>query len=332
MQFHWDPIAGCPSEMEVVAELERLLGGPLAERGGRRLDVSARVHHGPDGIFSARVQPSGDGVTTPGRTVTNTDCGALARGAAHIAAVIIETVAEEARAGERPGTATSTPVETSEPPPSPPPAPAPPPTVAPPAPAPRVPSQTPRQRGALRGALRFSSGLGIGDLPTPVAVLRATAALLWRNLRLELEVDYEPLARIRSNTKRDRLANMQYIAGAVRGCPIVRRGRFEWPLCAGIEAGAVAGSTRNFAEDAEGTVMLVAVHAAPTIFYTLHPSVAVGVVVEGSLRLLRPQVIIADYGQIYRPALAVARVLATIEIRFPRRTAVGPGTKFRKVP
>ena len=44
VEFAWDaPSEGCPSEAEVVSELERLLGGPVAEQGDRRLSAIARV-------------------------------------------------------------------------------------------------------------------------------------------------------------------------------------------------------------------------------------------------------------------------------------------------
>lgn len=323
VEFRWDAPAGCPGEAEVVAELERLLGGPLAARGGPRLTAIARVRQEPGGGYDLRLWTVRDEGTLQ-RSIVHAQCDALARAGALIAAMAIDpnvlgrmaegtdaaAVAREART-----------VEGAEPPPEPPPPP--PEPVQEPVrsePAEAEPTMQPgpatRRARAVRGGLRVSAGLSVGDLPGAGALVRVTPALLWERARLELEASYGPVRQARFTDRPDQGADLQLASGAVRGCPVLRKGRVEFPLCAGLEVGAVYGRGVGFARTSEGRLLFAALHLAPAVLFAPHPRVAVGAIVEGAIHVARPRFVVEGTGEVFRSAPASVRALATVELRF----------------
>ncbi|MCY1013165.1 hypothetical protein OV079_48085 [Nannocystis pusilla] len=159
VEFRWDAPASCPVEAEVVAELERLLGGPLAERKGPRLTAIARVRQEPGGGFDLRLWTVSDEGTLQ-RSLTHAQCDALARAGALIAAMaidpsVLERMSEETDAAEVAAEAKT--VEDPEPLPEPEP-PEPEPELAPPEPVqpepPRPPLEKKKERRARRRASR----------------------------------------------------------------------------------------------------------------------------------------------------------------------------------
>lgn len=63
VELRWDAPAGCPAEAEVIAELEALLGGPLAQRRGEPLTAIARVRQEPGGTWDLRLWTVGEAGT-----------------------------------------------------------------------------------------------------------------------------------------------------------------------------------------------------------------------------------------------------------------------------
>ncbi|WP_170135310.1 hypothetical protein [Nannocystis exedens] len=320
VEFRWDAPASCPAEAEVIAELERLLGGPLAERKGSRLTAIARVRQEPGGGFDLRLWTVSDEGTLQ-RSLTHAQCDALARAGALIAAMAIDPsvlgrMSEETDAAEVAAEAKT--VEDPEPPPEPEPTP-PEPQVEPPKPEPPQPPKPEKVKKGrrVRGGVRLGAGLSFGDLPGVGALIRLTPALIWPRARLEFEVGYGPLRRARFDDQPDRGADLQLAVGAVRGCPLLRARKFEFPLCAGLELGAIYGRGVGYAITSEGRQLFVALHLAPGVFYALHPRVAVGAIVEGAIHLVRPRFTVANLGMIYHSALASVRALLAVEVRFP---------------
>ncbi|MCY1065882.1 hypothetical protein OV090_13965 [Nannocystis sp. RBIL2] len=324
VEFRWDAPASCPVEAEVVAELERLLGGLLVERKGPRLTAIARVRQEPGGGFDLRLWTVSDEGTLQ-RSLTHAQCDALARAGALIAAMaidpsVLERMSEETDAAEVAAEART--VEDPEPLPEPePPAPEPEPAPAEPAqPEPEPPKPPPEKKKKerrVRGGVRLGAGLSFGDLPGVGALLRLTPALIWPRARLEFEVGYGPLRRARFDDTPDRGADLQLAVGAVRGCPLLHARKFEFPLCAGLELGALYGRGVGYEITSEARQLFVALHLAPGVFYAVHPRVAVGGIVEGAVHVVRPRFVVENLGEIYRSALASVRALLAVEVRFP---------------
>lgn len=312
VEFRWDAPAGCPDEAVVVAELERLLGGPLATRPGPRLTAIARVRQEPGGSYDLRLWTVRDEGTLQ-RSIVHTQCDALAKAGALVAAMaidpdVLERMAEGTEAAAVAKEART--VEDAEPPPEP--------EVKPePKPAPAPAPVRERRARALRGALRIGAGVSYGDLPGAGAMLRLTPALLWPRARIELEASYGPVRKARFDDRPDQGADLQLASAAVRGCPVLRKGRVEFPLCAGVELGAVYGRGVGFAVTTEGRLLFAALQLAPGVLFAPHPRVAFGAIVEGAVHIARPRFVVAGSGEVFRSAPASVRALAAIEVRFP---------------
>lgn len=322
VEFRWDAPAGCPSEAEVVAQLEALLGGPLVDRRGERLTAIARVRQEPGGAWDLRLWTVGDAGTLQ-RSLRHDRCDMLARAGVLIAAMAIDPLAAERMAdGEavaevaaeaRPVT-DEAPAATPEPPPlvQPPLEPPPRPASEPPAPVPAV-----RRSRVVRGALRVAGGLAFGDLPGVGATLRLAPALVWPRVRLELEAAYGPPRRARFDDRPDAGADLQLAALAVRACPVFRRDRVELAVCGGLEVGAMYGRGVGFALSADGRLLWSALHLAPALFVAVHPRVALFFAVEGQVALARPRFVVAGFGEVYRALPGGVRGLVGVEARFP---------------
>lgn len=317
VEFRWDAPADCPPEAEVVAELERLLGGPLAQREGPRLTAIARVRREADGFDLRLWTVSDDG--TLQRSIVHPQCDALAKAGALIAAMaidpsVLERMAEGTEAAEVAAEAKTV----ADPEPVPEPTPEPAPKVEPPPEPEKEPIVKPEpKRRTVRGALRIAAGVSYGDLPGAGALLRVTPALLWPRARLELEASYGPVRKARFDDDPQRGADLQLATAGLRGCAVLRARKLEFPLCAGVELGAIYGRGVGYAVSREGRLLLASLSAAPAIFYVPHPRVAVGALVEGAVHVARPRFTVEGAGEVYRAAPASVRALAAIELRFP---------------
>jgi hypothetical protein len=90
VEFRWDaPTEHCPSEAEVLAQLERLLGGQVSAQGDRRLTAIARVRRETDGRWDLRLWTVTQEETSE-RSMSGSDCVVLAEAAALLAAMAID--------------------------------------------------------------------------------------------------------------------------------------------------------------------------------------------------------------------------------------------------
>lgn len=312
VEFRWDAPAGCPAEAEVVAQLERLLGGPLAQRRGERLTAIARVRQEPGGTWDLRLWTVSDAGTLQ-RSLSHERCDMLASAGVFIAAMAIDPLAGERLvdgAEVAAVAAEAQPVADPEPPPPPPP----PPVVEPPAPAPPA-AKPPRNRP--RGALRLSAGVAFGDLPGVGPTLRLTPVLLWPRLRIEFEAAYIPVRTTRLASDSSRGVDLQLAAGAVRACPVFRRGMLEFPVCGGVEFGAMYGRGVGYPVEYDARQFWAALHLMPMLLIEVHRRVALFAGVEGFVALVRPRFEVAGDGALYRAPGGGVRGLLGVEVRFP---------------
>jgi hypothetical protein len=185
----WTVPPECPSEGAVLAEMERVLGGPPS-RGAK---VKAEVEELGAHLWSEHLATEVEGVFGE-RTLEADSCEGLAAATALILAWTIDP----ARAAEAPLTPRS--ASLAGPPPAPPPESAPPPLAveasppqpSPPRPSPRAvapPSTTPTE--PYRGPRAFLAIEGMGDLGTQPQVGlagRVTLGVLFGRVRLEASV------------------------------------------------------------------------------------------------------------------------------------------------
>ncbi len=319
VEFRWDAPAGCPDEAEVVAQLERLLGGPLSQRRGARLTAIARVRQEPGGAWDLRLWTVSEEGTLQ-RSLVHERCDMLASAGVFIAAMAIDPLAGERMvdgAEVAAVVAEAQPVQDSEPPPEPAPQ-----VEPPPEPKPRIeptpaPPAKPRQR-VLHGGLRLSAGLAYGDLPGVGPTLRLTPSLLWPRLRLELEAVYMPLRKTREASDGSQGVDLQLAAAALRACPVFHfKKLLEFPICGGVEFGAMYGRGVGYPIEYEARQLWAALHLMPMLLLKVHRRVVLFAGVEGFVALVRPRFEVEGAGALYRASAGGVRGHLGVEVRFP---------------
>jgi hypothetical protein len=325
VEFAWDaPSETCPSEAEVVAELERLLGGPVADQGDRRLSAIARVRREADGAWDLRLWTVTSDATRQ-RSMVGEDCAVLAEAAALLAAMAIDpTVLERMGASdaavEQADRAEE--VAETEPPPEPEPPPPEPETeieTEPPPPEPPAtvtPAESSRRRVVL--GIRAQGGISYGDLPSAGPILRVALALGWDHARFELEGHYGFRREARLDDAPDRGADLRAALGIVRGCGVLRHrpSHLEFPICAGVEAGGMLGVGVGLDEVRRGSIPWLAVDLAPGLVWAPIRNLAIGLSVEPWVALIRRRFEIDNLGVIWRPLPVGVRAMVGIEARF----------------
>ncbi len=334
VEFVWDaPAQGCPQEPEVVAELERLLEGPVDAPQRGRLAAIARIRREADGRWDLRlwtVTPD----DTRQRSMQGDDCHVLADAAALLAAMAIDpdvlarTTTSEAAAdtADRAQDFVDDPTDAPAAP-----APAPDPeTPEPEAPEP----ETPRPNGPMVEptpepepgqpsrpwiiGVRTQVGVSFGDLPAVGPIARL--GLAWQRERLRLEVDghYAFVRRARFSGSPELGADLRLAAGAIRGCGVIEPARapLEIPVCGGLEAGAMLGRGVGFITVSDGTVPWLALDLAPSLVWTARPWLALSLTVEPWVALVRGRMQVDDGTLLWRPFPVGIRVFGGVEARF----------------
>jgi hypothetical protein len=305
--FVWDAPQECPGQEEVAAEVARLLEDSAAQVEDRW--AVARARQEPDG-WSVRVWVT-DGASMFEREVATPTCEEAARAAAVIASMALAPDGEPER--------------------EPPPAPEPEDLDAileeieqrPPRPTtPDPPSEPELEIPPPIAGLQIVGLAGVGALPTVDGGIRIAPVVVWPRARLELGLSY--FARRLVSFGDDDRASFQMFTAGVRGCFAPSRGRFEFPLCGGLEAGAMIGDARGFRFLHASTRPWVAVASGAGMLVRLGrrrpprgrgDNFALYVGFEPWVSLLRPPHVGLD-GEVHRSALAGIRGVLGLEVRF----------------
>lgn len=302
--FRWDaPAAGCPDESEAIAALEHAFGGPL--RGeGPRVTLIARVRKDGD-EFDLRLWFIRDGQDPLTRTFRLPNCRALVEAGAVIAAMTLQPGPPPSPGGSvRPMTTVEAPTSSPS-------------STAASTPAVTPPRASPTARAdRVRLGMRPALGLSLGDLPSVGALIRLALSLRWPRARLEFELSSGLPHSLHLMGGELVHIDLQTRTGIIRGCPVFTVRRVEFPLCGGIEAGAILARASGLQNPRTGNMAFVAVHIAPAVFFVPHRRLGLGMTVEGALHVLRPYFSTSTGVEVYRAAAGSVRILATIEVRF----------------
>lgn len=316
----WEAPAGCPDAAVVRRALAGYLGeGPSIEAGAAVRAVGRVTRRG--GLYRLELRTE----TTSGETVRETtadDCGVLVEATAVIVAIAVDPSTMLARGDMAPKPAPEPTEAKPEPGPT---EPEPAPTEPEPIPAPAdpiveasptVPAQPPEPR--IRFGMRVSGGVDLGVLPGLAGGLRLAGATFGRAWRAELRGDYWfPRTAIVADGIGGRVS-LWSIGG--RGCwvPEVERASLQFPLCAGLESGAMRGdavgdrvvgptTSRRFWLAADGSAGLA---FAPRRF------IALVVQAELVVPLVRAGFRVGDL-EVHRAGPVAGRALLGVEARFP---------------
>jgi hypothetical protein len=328
VEFRWDaPTEHCPTEAEVLAQLERLLGGPVAEQGDRRLTAIARVRREADGRWDLRLWTVAEDATSQ-RSMSGEDCAVLAEAAALLAAIAIDpsvlargeassAAVEQAEQAET--VVGGEPLPEVEPAPEQPVAPLEPSTIEPPTTEPPLPDPPPARQRRFVVAAGASAGISYGDLPGVGPIIRLGLAMQWPHARVELEGHYGFLRRARFEDGDMIGADLRHGMVVARGCGVVRPrvGKLEFPICGGLEGGALVGHGVGFTVIEDGQLPWLAIDLAAGLAWAPIHRLAIGLRVEPWVALLRGR-FTAEAGstELWRPLPVGVRAVAGLEVRF----------------
>jgi hypothetical protein len=322
VEFRWDaPAEQCPSEADVLAQLERLLGGPVAEQGERRLAAIARVRREADGRWDLRLWTVTAEATSQ-RSMSGEDCAVLAEAAALLAAMAIDpsvlargeasqAAVEQAEQAETVAGGEPAPEPIEQPEPTPP-------EIEPEPPKPEPAPEEPREPRRFVIAANTSGGISFGDLPGVGPIVRLGFGLQWPHARFELEGHYAFVRRARFADDSDQGADLQQGFAIARGCGVlhVKKAKLEFPICGGLEAGALAGQGIGFTVVEDGRLPWIAVDLATGLAWAPIRRLAVSVRVEPFVALLRGRFTVDEAGELWRPLPLGIRAVAGLEVRF----------------
>ncbi|MCY1054368.1 hypothetical protein [Nannocystis sp. SCPEA4] len=327
----WTAPPGCPDEAEVRARVVRITG----EEAAQRADLTARgtVREASPGHWSLTLELVGK--TGSGRReLTAPRCDELAEAAALVVAIAVDPRAAlaasptEAGAGVVPAPPNDVAQETgpleqvvkdmSEGPKDMSQGPADPVAdepvaveVEPVGPAAPPAGKSPR----LRVGMRVAAGVSFARLlPRPSAALSLALSIGGRRWRAELGGLYAPPV-----PGGDAAIGGLFQAGAVelRGCPVLRRGTVEVPLCIGLQVGAMEGRGRGTGLMTTMTARspwLAATAGAALAWRPRGGRVGLWLQADAIVALLRPTFVTAGQQEVHRASRFGGQVLAGIEV------------------
>jgi hypothetical protein len=330
--LRWAAPAGCPTEGEVRAEVDRVLGGPPAATSPRHLRAEAVVTRA--GTEGFRIHLFTDmGGSLGEREFGGPTCRAVAKAAAVIVAITFDpdAIARQGPGGTAakrpppsPADSPATPIPAPEPPPPPSPVPA----VLPlarqvdapvPVPAPAPTQGAPTRPRFLIGAM---TALSLGALPGVGVGFGGRAGLLVGRFQADLSAAYWP-ARVADLSARPGVGgDFRLVAGDARACFAVLVSPIELGPCAGLEVGSMSASGFGVRSPGSGSALWIAplveaTAALPIVrfggggaFFAVRLDVGVLAPIE------RPPFVLENVGPVFGASAAVGRVALGAEVHF----------------
>jgi hypothetical protein len=301
---------GCPSADDVRARVTEYLGGTATLVGVR---IDARIEARLEGGFALDVTVASPSGTTH-HALTAGTCETLAGAVALVAAVALDpvevaTAIEAAQAPPQP--APEPEPKTADPPPDPPPEP------ARPKPGPPPPRPEPPKRRPVLFALRPDFAIDFGPLPRLGVGGGFTTTVLGRGWRAEAGMIALAPRSAASSLVSSATASVGLVAGRARGCGVLGRSLVEFPLCGGVEIGALRGVGDGTTVNARSRRALWSAGViGPAIAVVPRRFIAIIAGVEAVFPFVRPAFELGPE-TVHRARVAGVRAGLAVEIRVP---------------
>ena len=295
IDIQWEAPAECPDAESVKAATERLLGKRLSSLPARNVRAEGKVTQSETGNWELHVVLAvGDRVED--ETLVAKKCRALGDAMALKVALAIDPLAvvDAVKQAPEPDASASLPPAAPQQQLAP---------VAPPAPR-------------LRGGLRLVGGVGLGPLPgvTPGAGLYGS--LQFPSFRIELggEAFWGGVARYQALPNVG--ADLHVFMGAARGCVTPGSGRWLFPICGGLELGAMRGKGFGVATTGSTSGLWGGVVVGPAVQFRTTGRLSLWVEADATLTLLKPEFYMRNLDTLYAPAAGGSRASAGFEVNF----------------
>jgi hypothetical protein len=307
VQIEWEAPPECPNAQDIQAHAERLLGQPLGAARAQRVVARAVVRRNEAGNWELRLSlTSNERVSED--TLIAKQCLALGDATALKVALAVDPVATARAVALAAGNAESSGN-----------------SAAPkPAPVPELragPSQVPETDATSSPTpaslgVRLTSGAGLGVLPS---VAGGAALALWLQQsawRAELgaygfwggDAHYQRMPAVG--------ARLQLFSAVARGCPILRGGTLEFPICFGLELGVMRGEGYGVERTDSAHSWWGAVAVGPALKAPVSEIFSLWFEADGAFAFLRPGFNVRNLGSLYSAGPGSVRVWAGGEIRF----------------
>jgi hypothetical protein len=286
--LQWDAPAGCPEAEIVEADIsERLAARKASPR--KPVAAHARVHESDEGwTLELDIESEGG---RESRELDSDECEVLADA---VALIVTLAVLEqpELEAPKPPGAVVVTEPKIEI----------------------RSESHVQKNEPPTWGTRVFGGGT-YGPLPGFGANAGLGVALIGRAYRVELTGIYGFRRTAEVDGDPDIGGDLRMWAIGTRGCGVPRVRRVEFPLCGGLEAGAVHGVGFGVPDAKRDRRAWLALTAGPGVSVRIVRHLALWATVDGVVALLRPAFALEPFGVIHRAQTAGVRALAGIEIR-----------------
>lgn len=333
LELRWEAPPSCPDATAVRERVARQLASVGARGEPRKLQVEASLDTRSDTATLALRIASAEGEQS--RVLVGRSCEEVTDAAVLIVAMTIEPGVIEAWAqGDPPGDRVSaTPASAGAagvPAPEATPAPAPEATHAPaeatvhataaaaPAAPPSSTSPTqPSRRPGLRAGFDVEGGLGFGPLPGPAGVVAAGLGVRGHAFRVDATAAYwAPRQGGTSSNPQVEVRAQLWHLGA-RGCGVLRTGRVEVPLCAGVVGGLMHAEGEGSLRPGRARSPWAAATAGAWLVYRARPWLGLRIGAEGHVALARPAFHTEPSGTVHRAGVGGVALRAGLDFEVP---------------
>jgi hypothetical protein len=154
-------------------------------------------------------------------------------------------------------------------------------------------------------------------LPGAAAGVAVSFAVMFPRARFEALGSYFLPSEVHHEDEPEAGAEIQLGAAALRGCPVLRAQRWEFPLCAGVEAGAMVAGGLGVEKATVKRSLWVAVTAGPGAAWQPARVIALWAQVDAVVPLVRPGFSVGGLGgSLFRAPPAGVQGFLGLEARF----------------
>ena len=172
-------------------------------------------------------------------------------------------------------------------------------------------------RRPLQAMLGVDAGMGLGLLPGVGVSVGAFVGLRWTFARLDLTAIYWTPRAVHLDQPSDVGGSFQVGAVGLRGCGVPQVRRVEFPLCAGLEFGAMRGVGLGLAQPTVVHRPWVVAVATPGIAVVLAAKVALYAQVGMAVPLVRARFAVVDVGDVFTLGSVGFRGAVGVALRLP---------------
>ena len=319
----WEAPSECPDRARVRTAIEHYLGRPVDASASEPLRVDALVERatGQGWRLTLEIETASGRRT---RSIDGQTCEQLADTTALIVVITIDpTVGEQLGALEAGAGTETMPADDTSPQreptwrtPS---------RESPPtenqraaqdsAPAPVV--RPPSTRERPRGSLQLGMGAGAGVLPGLSPNLRLATGLLWKWSRLDATGEFWFDKSRGLENRPDAGGEFRLWSLGLRACGVPSVSRVEFPLCGGVEVGAMTGVGTGISDPQTERLAWVVASGEAMVVYAPLRRIALWLGARLRIPLARPSFAIEGLGTVHAAAPVGVDAALGVELRFP---------------